>query len=608
MGFATMVTFNPIAARTLPVATVSPRITRLLPFLRWWPGVSRETMRADAMAGLVGAIVVIPQGVAFATLAGMPPEYGLYLAMVPAVVAALWGSSWHAVAGPTTAVSLFVFATLAPLATPGSGEFVSLALTLSMLSGLLMIVLGLARLGAIVNFISHTVVIGFTAGAAFLIAASQLANYFGLDLPRGQSFFQTLSSVATNFALTNVYALAVATTTLAVGFFSRRFIRKVPFMIVALIAGSGIGVLLNVLLGIDRTGLRMISAPSSAFPPLSAPDLSIETVQLLAGIAIAVTVLSLTEAISIARAIGLRSGQRIDGNQEFIGQGLANVAASFFSGYPSSASFNRSGLNYDTGARTPLAAVLSAVFLVAILAGVAPLIGFIPIAAMAGILLLVAWGLIDFAAIKAVRRISRGETFVLAVTFTATLTLKLEIAILVGVLVSLMMYLHRTSRPLMRSLVPHPDHPERKMAEVDGRLAECPQLKILRIEGSIYFGAADHVSGYLDKLRTENPEQKHLLLMSKSINFVDVAGVGLLANEAALRAKMGGRLYFYSLRAPVRVMLERADQLDVIGRHNIFVSKDEAIAKIFERLDRSICAHCTARIFLECKAIPPGTT
>ncbi|MFN0304158.1 MAG: SulP family inorganic anion transporter [Burkholderiales bacterium] len=565
-------------------------------------------MRADAMAGLVGAIVVIPQGIAFATLAGMPPEYGLYLAMVPAVVAALWGSSWHAVAGPTTAVSLFVFATLAPLAAPGSGEFVSLALTLSMLSGLLMIVLGLARLGSIVNFISHTVVIGFTAGAAFLIATSQLANYFGLDLPRGQSFFQTLSSVIANFAQTNIYALTVATTTLAVGFFSRRFIRKVPFMIVALVAGSAIGVLLNALLGIDRTGLRMISAPSSALPPLSAPDLSIETVQQLAGIAIAVTVLSLTEAISIARAIGLRSGQRINGNQEFIGQGLANIAASFFSGYPSSASFNRSGLNYDAGARTPLAAVLSAVFLVAILVGVAPLIGFIPIAAMAGILLLVAWGLIDFAAIQAVRRISRSETFVLAITFAATLTLQLEVAILVGVLASLVMYLHRTSRPLMRSLVPNPHHAERKMVEVDGALTECPQLKILRIEGSIYFGAADHVSGHLDRLRTENPEQKHLLLMSKSINFVDVAGVGLLANEAALRAKMNGRLYFYSLRTPVRGMLERAGQLDVIGRQNIFVSKDEAISKIFERLDRSICARCTARIFLECKAIPPGTT
>ena len=586
------------------MATALPCITRLLPFLQWWPRVNRETIRADLIAGLVGAIVVIPQGVAFATLAGLPPEYGLYLAMVPAVIAALWGSSWHAVSGPTTAVSLFVFATLAPLATPGSAEFVNLALTLSMMSGVIMILLGLARLGVIVNFISHTVVIGFTAGAAFLIAASQLANFFGLGLPRGESFFQTLWSVATNFSQVNGYSLMVAATTLVAGLLTRRFSHRVPYMIVALLAGSVTGVLLNTILGIEYTGLRMIAAPTTALPPLTAPDLSLDTLQQLAGIAIAVTVLSLTEAISIARAIALRSGQRIDGNQEFIGQGLANVAASFFSGYASSASFNRSGLNYDSGARTPLAAVFSAVMLVAILAGVAPLIGFIPIAAMAGILLLVAWGLIDFSGIRTVRRISRNETMVLAVTFAATLTLSLEVAILVGVLMSLVVYLHRTSRPLLRSLVPDPHHPERKMAAAGGALVECPQLKILRIEGSIYFGAADHVSGHLDMLRTQQPEQKHLVLMSKSINFVDVAGVTLLANEADQRRKSGGQLYFYSLRQPVRTMLERTGYLDAIGRHNLFESKDEAIAKIFARLDRSICMHCTARIFLECKALP----
>ncbi|MSQ21056.1 MAG: SulP family inorganic anion transporter [Betaproteobacteria bacterium] len=579
-------------------------LVRWLPFLQWWPLINRDTVRADLIAGLIGAVVVIPQGVAFATIAGMPAEYGLYLAMIPAVVAALWGSSWHAVSGPTTAVSIFVFATLAPLATPGSAEYIGLALTLSLMSGLLMLALGLGRLGVIVNFISHTVVLGFTAGAAFLIAASQLANALGISLPRGQSFFQTLCATAASLSEVNVFAVTVAVATVVGGMLSRRYFRTVPYMIVALVAGSVAGMLLNVLFEGERTGLQMIAAPSSAWPPFSTPNFSPEAFRQLAGIAIAVTVLSLTEAISIARAIALRSGQRIDGNQEFIGQGLANITASFFSGYPSSASFNRSGLNFDAGARTPLAAVFSALLLIVLLTFVAPLIGYIPMATLAGILFLVAWGLIDFAGMQAVRKVSRNETWVLAITFVATLTLNLEIAILVGVLASLIVYLHRTSHPIMRSLVPDAHHSERKMIEVDAMRKECPQVKILRIEGSIYFGAVDHVSAHLEGYRKAHPEQKHLVCMSKSINFVDAAGVALLANEARQRAKINGQLYFYSLRRPVYNMLERAGCLDGIGREHLFASKDEAIAKIFRHLDRAICAGCTARIFLECQTIP----
>lgn len=577
-----------------------------MPWLQWRPLVNRDTLRADLLAGLVSAIVVVPQGVAFATLAGMPAQYGLYLAMVPAVVAALWGSSWHAVSGPTTAVSLFVFATLAPLATPGSAQYIQLALTLSFMSGAIMLLLGIARLGTVVNFISHTVVVGFTAGAGFLIAASQLRNFFGIEMARGQSFLATLWAFVNQLGQTRPFVVLVGVITLAAGLLARRYWKRVPYMIVALIAGSVAGAALNHWLGEQRTGIHTIGALPSPIPPLSMPDLSPATLAQLAGIAIAVTILSLTEAISIARAIALRSGQRIDGNQEFIGQGLANVAASFFSGYPSSASFNRSGLNYEAGARTPLAAVFSALLLVALLVAIAPLVGHIPLAVMAAILFLVAWGLIDRAAIGAIRRASPVEAWVLAITFIATLTLNLEIAILTGVLASLIVYLNRTSRPIMRSLVPDPRHSERKMTEVEPGLAECPQLKILRVEGSIYFGAVDHVATHFDTLRAVSAGQKHLLIMAKSINFVDVAGAELLAHEAQQRAAAGGRLYFYSLRQPVRDMLERAGHLQSIDAANVFASKDQAIAGVFVRLDRDVCSRCTKRIFQECASIPPA--
>jgi SulP family sulfate permease len=577
---------------------------RLLPFLRWWPMVTAQTLRADLIAGLVGALIVIPQGVAFATLAGMPPEYGLYLAMVPAVVAALWGSSWHAVSGPTTAISLLVFATLAPLATPGSPEYVRLALTLSFMAGAMMIALGVARLGGMVNFVSHTVVVGFTAGAGLLIVASQLRNFFGVDLPRGLSFLETIWAFIEHAPEAKPFVMTVAVVTLLTGLAARRWLKKVPYMVVALLAGSLFAYALTALLGAEETGIVSIGQVPSALPPLSAPHVSLETIRQLFGIAASVTVLGLAEAISIARALALRSGQRIDANQEFIGQGLSNIAASFFSGYPSSASLNRSGLNLEAGARSPLAAALSAPILVAVLLAVAPLIAFIPLAVMAAILLLVGWGLIDFPAIRRTVRMSRTETLVLAVTFASTLTMSLEIAVLMGVLVSLVAYLYRTSHPVMRSLVPDTRHPERKMTGVEAPLVECPQLKILRIEGSIYFGAVNHVATHFETLRAVSPGQKHLLLMAKSINFVDMAGADLLAHEADVRRAGGGQLYFYSLRQPVRDMLERGGQLECIGRDNVFVSKDEAISKVFARLDRSVCRRCAARIFLECGTLP----
>jgi len=238
------------------------------------------------------------------------------------------------------------------------------------------------------------------------------------------------------------------------------------------------------------------------------------------------------------------------------------------------------------------------------LLAVAPLVAYLPIAVVAGVLFLVAWNLIDFRRIRKILATSRGESAVLAVTFFATLLLDLEFAIFVGVLVSLVLFLNRTSHPIMRSLVPDPRHTGRKMTEVEDSLLECPQLKILRIEGSIYFGAVGHVERHLDTLREHSPGQKHLLLMSKSINFVDMAGAELLTEEARRRRAGGGQLYFYSLRKPVEELLERGGYMAELGRENVFRGKREAIGGVFTRLDLSICATCRARIFEECASVP----
>lgn len=583
----------------------APWLERIFPATRWWPLVNRGTLRADLAAGAVGAVVVLPQGIAFATLAGLPPQYGLYAAMVPAVVAALWGSSRHLVSGPTNAISLVVFATMAQLAEPGSAQYVSLMITLSFIVGLIQLAMGLARLGALVNFISHTVVVGFTAGAAVLIIASQIRNFSGVAITAGASFFQTLIEFASRAAEIEPYAVLVGAITLVAGAAARRWLPRFPYMIAAMVAGSIAAYALARWLGEAHAGIRTLGALPGALPELSAPRLSLDTLRTLTGAAIAVSVLGLVEAVSIARSIALKSGQRIDGNQEFVGQGLSNLIGSFFSAYPSSGSFNRSGANYEAGAKTPLAAVFSAALLVLILLAVAPLAAFIPVASMAAILFLVAWGLIDFHQIATIARASRGEAGVLASTFLATLILHLEMAILVGIMLSLLLYLRRTSRPALRSIVPDPDSPQRRFRERRPGEAECPQLQMLRIEGSLYFGAVDHVAEYLHQIEERRPAHKHLLVLSKSMNFIDVAGAELLAREANRRRARGGGLYFHGLRESASRMLHGPAFSGRFPASDSFGAKRDAVAAIFERLDRGVCASCRARIFEECRRLPP---
>ena len=580
---------------------------RIFPFLQWWPRVNQGTLRADALAGLTGAVVVLPQGVAFATIAGMPPEYGLYAAMIPAVIAALFGSSWHLVSGPTTAISIVIYSTMSGLAVPGTPEYIRLVLMVTFLTGVFQLAMGLARMGALVNFISHTVVLGFTAGAGLLIIGTQIQHFFGIPMPRGISFAETLHQTAIGLDAINWYVTSVGMLTLLVGIFVKRRFRKLPYMIVAMIAGGCYAAVLNSIPQLQVQGpIATVTALSGIFPHFSAPDLSLESLRKTASIAVAITMLGLTEAVSIARAIAVRSEQRIDGNQEFIGQGLSNLVGSFFSAYASSGSFNRSGVNYEAGARTPLAAVLSAAFLLLIVLMVAPLVQFLPVPTMAGILFMVAWGLIDLKQMRNIIRTSLPESVVLGVTLLATLFVQLEFAIYAGILLSLMLYLKRTSHPVIRDVKPDPA-PDSYHYSADTGLPDCPQLKCLRINGSVFFGAVDHVQQTLHEIGEITP-QKHVLVVASGINFVDVAGAEMFAHEAKRRKRLGGGLYFYRLKDEVVHLLGRGGYLDEIGHDHIFPVKVPALGSIYPKLDAATCRDCKLRIFRECRRnLPDGT-
>ncbi len=578
---------------------------KFAPFLEWWPEVNRTTLRADAVAAVTGAIVVLPQGVAFATIAGMPPEYGLYAAMIPAVIAALFGSSRQLVSGPTTAASIVLFSSLSVLADPGSVDYVAYALTLTFMVGVIELAMGIARLGALVNFISHSVVVGFTAGAAVLIAASQLKNFFGLDMPRGLHLPEKLLYFVENLGEIHPYATTVGLATLAAGIYFRRRFPRFPYMIAAMVAGSAVALLINHFLyvGGPAPGIQVVGALPATLPPLSRPDLNFDVIKELAPAALAVTLFALTEAMSISRSLAARSGDLVDGNQEFIGQGLSNIFGSFFSSYVATGSFNRSGVNYEAGAKTPMAAVFAGLLLMIIVLFVAPLLALLPNAAMAGILFLVAFGIIDFAQIKKIVRASRSDSMVLWGTFLATLFLALDFAIILGVFLSLVIYLHRASRPRVRVRVPDPRLPKQRFS-TDPSLPECPQFKMVRIDGPLFFGAVNYVAERLRVIAKHGSAQKHLLIMARTISFIDVAGAEMLAREARLRRGAGGQLYFHQLHDSARELLERGGYLQDVGEENLFDTKGEAIAEIFQRLDRGICVRCDKRIFNECRAVP----
>lgn len=562
-------------------------------------------MRADALAGLTGAVVVLPQGVAFATIAGLPPEYGLYAAMIPTIIAALFGSSWHLVSGPTTALSIVIYSTMSGLAEPGTDEYIRLVLMMTFLTGVFQFSMGLARMGALVNFISHTVVLGFTAGAGLLIMSTQVTHFFGIPMPRGISFAETLRQTLHGFYDINLIVTSVGMVTLLIGIIVKRRYPHLPYMIIAMLAGSLYAAVLGFIPYLDaRAQIVTVKALSGIFPHFTMPDFSLEGVRKTASIAVAVTMLGLTEAVSIARAITVRSEQRIDGNQEFIGQGLSNIAGSFFSAYASSGSFNRSGVNYEAGARTPMAAILSAAFLLLIVLLIAPLVQFLPVPTMAGILFLVARGLIDVPQIRNIIRTSWPETVVLGITLLATLFVQLEFAIYAGVLLSLMLYLKRTSHPLMLDVKPDTGEGSYHFA-TDTGLPDCPQIKCLRINGSIFFGAVDHAQQVLQEIG-EKTKQKHLLIAASGINFVDIAGAEFLAHEAKRRRRFGGGLYFYRLKNEVFAMLEQGPYMNDISRENLFPVRQNPIAAIYTKLDTAICRECTLRIFRECKTRLPN--
>lgn len=566
----------------------------------WFSRITPATLRADIIAALTGATIALPQGIAFAAIAGLPTEYGFYTAMVTPVVAALLGSSWHAVSGPATAISALVFASLVGKFAPGSPEFIGAAIVLALLVGVFQLALGLARLGALVDFVSHSVMTGFITGAALLIAMSQLHHAFGLDLPRPEHLANYASALWDGLPAADPDALIIAVAALATSVGIRQMASAAPNYLVALCAGTAV----YFALGGPETDVATVGAIPSVVPTFGLPPVSVGMLRDLSSSALAIALVGLLEAMSISRAIAIRSGQQIDSNREFVGQGMSNVVGSFFQCYPGSASFTRSGVNYEAGAQTPLSAVFAALFLLVILLLVSPVFFYVPVAAMAGVIVHVAWRLVDFREIAHLLSTSRTEAWIAAVTFVCALFIDLEFAIYAGVLLSLALFLKKTSRPVVGIGAPDPST-DRRVFRFSGGLAECPQIMFAGIDGPFYFGSVEWVRRIFRGFERERPDQKHLVFIVKGVGEIDLPAAQLLIEEAAKRHGRGGSFHLLTKSMRTIDKLARFQVMKHLTKKHIHLSKGDAIAEIVPLADPQICATCKVRLFRECPP-PPG--
>ncbi len=556
----------------------------------------REDLSSDLMAALTVTMVVLPQTMAYAILGGLPPEVGLYSAAIASIAGALWGSSIQLQTGPSNTVALLTLAAITPLAAIGTPAYLAAASLLALMGGVLRMVMGLARLGLLVRFVSDAVIVGFTAGAGVLIAVNQLRDLLGLTLPSTADLVETVRAMA--LSLDQVNPSSVATGLLSIGLIVglRRFNKRIPGPLVAIVVAA-------VLVALLRLDVAMVSALPRGFPPFSIPPVTdLRLIGQLSTTALSISAIGLVEAISNARALASQTGQRLDSNQEFVGQGVANIACGFFSGCPVTGSFGRSNLNLQAGARSPMANVFIGLMVIVALLFVGPAASLLPKAALAGVVLVTAASLIDR---KEMARIWRGggaDRITLMVTLVATLLLPLQFAIMAGILMSLGGYLLQTSTPRVRSVVPTEDF---RHYEHRPDVQPCPQLGVMEILGDLYFGAVQHIDEQVHRNLVEHPGQRFLLLRMQGVRNCDISGIHALESILRLYHEQGGEVFMSRVQPLVMQMMASSGFLEQLGEDHL-LEDDSAIDYLYHRvLDPAICIYeCPLRVFEQCQNLP----
>jgi SulP family sulfate permease len=575
------------------------RLARYLPILDWGRAYNGTALTNDLVAAGIVTIMLIPQSLAYAMLAGLPPEVGLYASILPIVAYALFGTSRALAVGPVAVISLMTLTAASSVAPPGSAEFIAAALVLALLSGLILLLMGVLKLGFLANLLSHPVVSGFITASGIIIATSQLKAIFGIPAS-GEAMPELVGTLFASLGQTNLPTLVIGVLSTAFLFSVRKGLK--PLLIAAglkprpadLVAKAGpiaavaAATLAVVLLDLEARGVAVVGDIPQSLPPLTVPLLDFGLWQQLAIPALLLSVIGFVESVSVAQTLAAKKRQRIDPDQELIGLGAANVAASFSGGYPVTGGFARSVVNFDAGAETPAAGAFTAVGIAIAALFLTPLLRSLPIATLAATIIVAVLSLVDLRTPRTIWRYSRADFAAMAATIAVTLLLGVEPGVIAGVGLSLALYLWRSSRPhaAIVGRVPETGHFRNVKRH---KVLTDPCVLTIRVDESLTYLNARWLEEFVLETVADHPEAKHLVLMASAVNSIDASALESLEAINHRLADAGVSLHLSEVKGPVMDRLERSSFLgDLSGK--IFLSQDEAFSSLIKSCEDELPA------------------
>jgi sulfate permease, SulP family len=548
-------------------------IERLVPAAGWLRNYRRSDLTGDLSAGLTVAIMLIPQAMAYAMLAGLPPVVGLYASPIPLLVYALFGTSRQLAVGPVAIVSLLTLSGISALAEPGTGEFVTLAALLALLSGVIQLALGLLRAGFVVNFLSHAVISGFTSAATIVIGLSQLKHLLGMRIASDHSVFTLLFETALRIGEANPYTVAIGVASIALLVAARKLAPRLPAALVVV----ALATVLTYAFGLHERGVAIVGSVPSGLPAPSLPLLDGGVVSALLMTALTISFVGFMESFAVAKSIATRENYRIDANQELKGLGLANVAAGVFSGYPVTGGFSRSAVNYQAGARTGLASLVTALLILLALFAFTGLFYYLPSAVLAAIVIVAVYGLIDVREAVHLFQLKKVDGWTLVITFVATLGIGIEQGILIGVAFSLLVFVWRSAYPHAARLGYLARERVFRNVERYPEGQTFPGTLVLRVDASLYFANMAFLESSLRTALVERPDYRNIILDFSGVNDMDAVAVETLESLIREMEMQGVSVRIAAMKGPVRDITARAGWPEKFGEHVSHFSIESAL-------------------------------
>ncbi len=560
-------------------------LRRLVPVLDWGRNYARSAFSNDLIAALIVTIMLIPQSLAYALLAGLPPEAGIYASIVPIVLYAIFGTSRSLAVGPVAVVSLLTATAIGQVAEQGTAGYSVAALTLAFLSGAFLVLMGVMRLGFMANFLSHPVIAGFITASGVLIATSQLRHILGIDA-HGHTLPEMIGSILAHLPDANWVTLAIGSLATGFLFWVRKHLKHFLGLLgagpvladILTKAGPVAAVVATTVtvwaLGLNAQGVQIVGTVPQGLPPFTMPDLSLNLVEELIAPAILISIIGFVESVSVAQTLAAKKRQRIDPDQELIGLGAANLGAAFTGGYPVTGGFARSVVNFDAGAETPAAGAFTAVGLAIAAFALTPLVYFLPKATLAATIIVAVLSLVDFSVLKKTWVYSRADFVAVAATIGLTLGLGVEVGVASGVVTSILLHLYKTSRPHVAEvgLVPGSQHFRNILRH---EVETISSIVTLRVDESLYFVNARFLDDLIQHRVPDGSSVSHVILMFSAVNEVDFSALESLEAINQRLSDMGVGLYLSEVKGPVMDKLKRSHFLDQLNGQ-VFLSQYEA--------------------------------